>query len=1808
MTNSPPKCAVNMEQRLAALRRDQEIDGLRVYLVKYNLFPRNRDPHNSPIRIEELKELVKHWKLHRQRGFWRDHPDKDDLVRALLQHIKNEAMNKKRRQEAQEKYRNKAAAAAASALGADGTKRDFSMLFGVTEQMKEQEEKKQSILATKRFLGGDIFYQRGDYDEGMIYLSRIDKSKFMSQDRNPRDELLHVGANMPLMHLALLSPGSGVGGGASNNDDDKERHAQSSSLLHQMMALSSSSPSNTILAKEMKLRCVEGFYNVSCHRGFEPQIVREGALATIIGLLKVDDSAVRLYAAATLLNLTALVPTNAFPASSIKELYGKMLEEGMVSALLELSHTPHPSVKAFCARALFRFTSDETHHFRLVHEGAVVVLTQLMATLPSHDVKEACMKALINLASIPRAITCDAILTTLVYLVKNAKELETLQLCAVGMLNLSIMPTTRSNVVEDGAMIALSALTATKHVQLFEIITCVLCNLSAIRTNQEPMVKNGALMIVTEILDSTQMTLSVILGETLAQAEAEAEANGGRRDPAQDEALALARALARSIHKHIANTLAHLCCNPKLQARLVNAGFVPKILRLLTLDSPSIRQQQQLQQQQEEQEGGEPSSSWALDPIADEETEKLCVISVANLALDDRCRAVIVQDGAVPLLLSILHDRARQSPNATLLKLDCVTALSNLMLHPKNFRRMVDEGVVPALIALINQSDSADIQKACVYAMLNLAQDSGMKTRLAEASIDKDAGAIPTMLVFGSRQIKNAELCSVAVSFLYHLSTCRDNYEVLFYEGAVGLLVRVLHKPSSAEPPAVIYALWLDCLKTLSNLASYARKRPALVEDGVIEAIQHFLSVSGADTRRRDPQTDKRVVKAQLAASQIVFKLHELCCSTKDEIPAFFASLLLLATQSSAKNSRLPKRAVLYQQKTTLRCALTIAKVSLGTRGLRLLAHNTDIPPALNVIMRTGLHEAQVCAAIALCNMATERGAVRHRVWRDSTVEDFIVITLLRVNSDATKEICAKALFNLLTHEDTRDQMVQDGVLYALIKLSRLDNEEIRDLSLRSIYNISLQSDKAAQLLAMEIVRTLTKMYQAEYSKEMKRLMCGILSNLSAVPGGHEPQLLHEGALSILKNLVKVRDPETKVYAANVLYNLSCSTDVHDTLVRDPETNVLAKLVTLIKSDQMDVKQYAAATIANLTASSIAVRAMTDESFAVVLNDAMKRTMATCVATTASCVFALRNLFVQLVNQQKFIECNGVQTLAAILACSEMESETATLHLSTDMLCALANFDNGSSNAYGQLEERLVKDGIVRALVAIAKGTSGATSLTALTGNSSAASEKVSAMNVITSLSNLSRIRACHDLMLRDGTLEAIAFLCKTNANDTRAPFKGLVAVRGEEFCHHCAVIIRNLTVLEPDTPAATTASTTENDEGNGTNATSNANDVKGQRIAGQPATILILLALAQSSNPETREHVVMALHNLASIRRCRMQMLKNDGVKILLRLGAAPAPPAVRHVCSMALQLLSKQDSDDPHVNNIVQEGLVTAISALAEQHHQDVLLLSTRLLSAIANPMKNSSATSAVAKSSGRQSGHGASDIVLITTGNTIQAQKGAPPDWAKVHIQTMAAWKDLEDLAVATNNGDDNEKAEGTDGDSDVDVHDHDHGSVKPGSPGKGTPPTSSAVIGDKPTGVPKKTGVSSINANTITVPRTCNVDVVLGTLQLLEDTKMDKVKLSPDSEPVLRRPVGLLGADGLPKLRPTTAPEATDVHAGTGSGAPPSPESHEIKPRHSTLTQVRQEAKSPAKSPVAKRRSRMLDPLPSPSSSASLTSLH
>lgn len=1904
MTINPPKCALNMEQRLAALRRDQEIDGLRVYLIKYNLFPRNRDPHNSPIRLEELKELVKHWKLHRQRGFWRDHPDKDDLVRALLQHIKCEATNKQRRQEAQDR---RSQILNGGDDGSPGKLRDLTTFFSggnavanSTDQIDDRDREQAVVVAEKKKFGGDLFYQRGDYDEGMIYLSRIDRSRFQSEGHDASKELLTTSASSPTTltyslsesHEANSKP-NGVGNTAACNQEDKSETNQGLSVLTDPLPFCAVNMTAQ-LTKEMKHKSVEGLYSISCHKGFEAQLLREGALATLLSVLKQDDPSIRLYAAATILNLTHSVPTSNLSvptllkkvknestvSSSIammtslatRGLYAKMVDESVLAALLDLAHTPHPTVKALCARALLRLTSDEAHHFLMVHEGVVPALLQIMATvtttMPSplaapNDVKLLCVLALVNLSSVPRAVTCDVLLSEIVLLTKNG-DAETRLLCAQALLNLSILPTTRGAVVDEGAIGGLEMLTAVAlkplQLTLLGMITCTLCNFAAVKTNQDALTKNSALNILSMILTNIETELFVEI-------------------PAKDEER-VSRTDLLTIQKNCVNCIAMLCCNAKIQTRIRNAGLIPKLMNILRRDN-----HEDIHEELSKDSGSISRSGGYLDS----ETKKFVVVALANLALDDRCRPTLVQDGAASLFLDLLNasDSSvtvgiqewegvagdNRTTAALLLKLDCVTALSNLLLHPANFQALVDAGVVPAFLDLIRNEklaashSSREIQKACVHAMLGLIKDPGMKSRLAEATskrLDgKDTtdriGAIPTMLAFAARNVDNAELCGCCISFLRHLSTRAVNYEPLYHEGAVTLLVRVLRRPSSAEAPATIYALWSNCLATLVHLASHESRRISLLHDGVLEAIQHFLTASAADQRQRDTLTNRCIIKAQYAASQIIYKVHDIWAGsdalpvaehTSREPPPFIACLLLLATQSASQSSQVSKSKIALQLQTARLTTLTIAKVALAVPlGPKLLAQHADIAPALNMIMRTGIDEVQVCAAAALCNLAAEwpmaaNGVRVPRIWRDATVDDFIVITLLRVNNHPTKDICAMALFNLLTHEGARDQFMKDGVFYALLKLARLESKSVQTLALRALYNMSLDPKQTTQLLEMELVRTLAKMYQAEWTKPMKLLMIGILSNLSSASyvssnmiensegEGVELRMLQEGILSVLKKFARMREPEIKVYVANVLYNLSCAASprVAEILVYD-ESNVFGMLVVELKSESRDVRKYAAKTLANLSASLIAVQVMTNDGTSTIIsaiNETIKRGMSKstatdshflCVETNCACVHALRNLFWFESNQHQFIACNGLSTFAALLTNPVMAIETTTLRLATDMVCSLAKLRPESASVGARsYQELLVRDGVVRALVAIAKG--------AMDGSTTRAEENAACMNIVTPLSSLSVNPRCHDAMLRDGALAALTMVCVTNVANTKAPFKDLVDVRGEAFAFHCMVLIRNLSRQEPLLSSTTEVTLAD---AASEKASSHSKAVRSQRLTSQSTLVPIVLSFSQSIDPQTREHVIVSLYNLAQLRHSKRELIKHDAVKVLLRLGLNAATPFKRHVCSLALQALaiqspssdlaqtsSSSDSTvdtaktitivsqwgEPYVDKVVQEGIVTAIAALADSHQPEVLVTLSANLYTLATPPP------AVNES-----------ISLLWTSNRAIEQSGEPADWTKVLITDLASCTEIDGSSNSTITAAQADRKVSLEAplpsglhefdyceDFDSDASEGEHCRSKEPPSGKLRSPTLSQSLKKHPQRLK------------LAAPRTCSTDTMLGCFQLFSDPKPGKVQVNVDEELAKSCVVGSTILNGTLMASKSCQDELPRLRFEEKAIEEPSKPDRKVNGRkQSTLSQARQDAtssevstthgllsnnrsntpNSPHKSPVstAKRRSHQLEPL-------------
>ncbi|KAK1931903.1 hypothetical protein P3T76_012403 [Phytophthora citrophthora] len=153
---------------------------------------------------------------------------------------------------------------------------------------------------------------------------------------------------------------------------------------------------------------------------------------------------------------------------------------------------------------------------------------------------------------------------------------------------------------------------------------------------------------------------------------------------------------------------------------------------------------------------------------------------------------------------------------------------------------------------------------------------------------------------------------------------------------------------------------------------------------------------------------------------------------------AFCAATLYHMCASTSANQRVIQGLINCcnaneESQSLLACSAAFAIISFTPEGCQQLVQCDHLARALNRLGRTSQVECQQYAAIAACNVSTVEC-----VWSSAELKDFIVVALLRANSIQAKQIHAKTLSNLLSHGETRPKVVEDGVLYALMKLSQV--------------------------------------------------------------------------------------------------------------------------------------------------------------------------------------------------------------------------------------------------------------------------------------------------------------------------------------------------------------------------------------------------------------------------------------------------------------------------------------------------------------------------------------------------------------------------------------------------------------------------------------------------------------------------------------------------------------------------------------------------------------------------------------------------
>ncbi|CAM9447883.1 unnamed protein product, partial [Hapterophycus canaliculatus] len=171
----------------------------------------------------------------------------------------------------------------------------------------------------------------------------------------------------------------------------------------------------------------------------------------------------------------------------------------------------------------------------------------------------------------------------------------------------------------------------------------------------------------------------------------------------------------------------------------------------------------------------------------------------------------------------------------------------------------------------------------------------------------------------------------------------------------------------------------------------------------------------------------------------------------------------------------------------------------------------------------------QLYCSRALCNLACHHGSEKSLV-DGGGVAALMMIALVRSVSLETKQICAKALLNLVA-EETLPALLDEGIVPAATNLSKLDDED----SMRACATVFalLSTDSRGRAKFVERRSALVSLFELLRSTDQgTKVICGkAVCNLVSCPDS-QLEAVEAGAVPCLRQLAKLGVPEIEASIA----------------------------------------------------------------------------------------------------------------------------------------------------------------------------------------------------------------------------------------------------------------------------------------------------------------------------------------------------------------------------------------------------------------------------------------------------------------------------------------------------------------------------------------------------------------------------------------------------------------------------------------------------------------------------------------------------
>ena len=920
---------------------------------------------------------------------------------------------------------------------------------------------------------------------------------------------------------------------------------------------------DSVSQNERRIGIAEQLYKYSTQPGIEVNMVEEGTVEALDDFAHMDDPRALDCCAAVLANLTVAedlcvpmldsgVVTDVILPLHLKPHLTEPAKRGLAVALYRFSLIGERVLSVFreCGDAITHLMKNEDEETKVCAVASLVNVTGAMIMSRSNNANS----AIASIAGDERQRIVEVAMPFVRELTSSGSSHIRVAV-AKSLKNFSLYENARITMIEAGVCESILKLTSYPELEEYriDIITAV-ANLTNAVEGRERMIRDGIVSCVVKLgnssdSDENKKLVACAMANLTGVSDnmiGHVVMNGAAKSLVSLCAIVDRFDDADTIDIRVAAGLANLTVHTVSILKLISSDVHTSFMLLAKQDGvPTLREAFDLVDSDGHGSIDISELANAMHALGVDLTQQEINALVERFDHDDS-GVLEFQEFKLLVKYQAEHGQALQLHTRQVL---VAIGLCNLLSDFNAHEVMVESNVIECLRHLTEINDKK-VNVYCAKALSNLVANPAMRLKLATSGVfDEWIELIDSM---------DLECCKVCGNALVHQTfDAMYKTDIITHMIDRGILQAVDKMISMKDS-----SLYRYCATIICNLVADEVNHTKLYDFGILKSIDR-LTVESIHV--------ETMIRCGAA-------LERLSSNLKNEsIPDLINSLSLLLSSSS-------------DSLVTHYISVAFFELSARPDCQPLLAKDECIHKLLISMMRGAPGETQIHGAKALCNLTCDEacaglllksgnqssksdgGVADGDVSNlNSHVSDFVVIAILRTNSPLIKEICAQSLFNLLHHEKYRNEMVETGVLWAIMKLSKLESRQTQNICAKVLFNFSCYENMQQKIMEHGVSRllsiaTVKNSNGVEIEDSQTKQFCaGALCNLAFRP---EAGSLYAkgGAIDFMKELMDVEDDENEMYCATILFNLShCDIASRVTLVQE---NAVPLLVNLSRSEK----------------------------------------------------------------------------------------------------------------------------------------------------------------------------------------------------------------------------------------------------------------------------------------------------------------------------------------------------------------------------------------------------------------------------------------------------------------------------------------------------------------------------------------------------------------------------------------------------------------------------------------------------------------